>query len=108
MTDIARLIADLEAAKHSSFEMECRLAEMLEPERLAGGMHPANYTTSVDVVRALSTRLYPEREWSVSKSGIARLYHPENRMLDTQASCINPAIALSVAILKAQQREWTR
>lgn len=61
MTDLSQLIADLEAATGASFDLECRIAEALEPERLAGGMQPAPYTASLDAVVGLAGRLYPDR-----------------------------------------------
>ncbi len=108
MTDLAQLITDLEAAKHPNFDLECRIADMLEPERLANGMLPANYTASLDAASNLAGRLYPERRWKVSKDGNAQLFHPEKRLLDTEGECFNAATALCVAVLRAKQKGWMR
>lgn len=106
--DIARLISDLETAKHASFDLDCRIAEMLEPDRLAGGMLPAYYTGSLDAADNLASRIFPDRSWKMIKAGKAHLTHPEKRILDTEGECFNAASALCVAVLRAKQKGWMR
>ena len=56
--DIALLINQLEKAKHASFDLDCRIAEILEPERLSGNMLPAWVrVVCVDINRPVPTKV---------------------------------------------------
>ena len=106
--DIAQLINQLETAKHASIELDGRIAEILEPERLSGNMLPAYYTGSLDAADNLASRIFPDRSWKLLKAGKAHLTHPEKRILDTEGECFNAATALCVAVLRAKQKGWMR
>lgn len=106
--DIAQLINQLEAAKHASIELDSRIAEILEPERLSGNMLPAYYTGSIDAADNLASRIFPDREWNMSKPGKAYLFHPEKLILNTEGRSFNAATALCVAVLRAKQKGWMR
>lgn len=104
-SELAALIARVEAATGPNFDLECHIGSAVEPERMAWCGYPPNYTHSLDAALSLVERVLPGCEVRIDRkedaTGRASAHRDGGSI--ASASAPTPALALVLATLKAIQ-----